>query len=45
MVKVEAHASGYGKLIVRTKSGYYPSARALPGGKGNEADARQPAAH
>lgn len=23
-VKVEAHASGHGKLVVRTKSGYYP---------------------
>jgi hypothetical protein len=24
IVKVEAHAKGYRKLIVRTKSGYYP---------------------
>ena len=44
MVKVEAHASGYGKLIVRTKSGYYPSARQVPGGKSNQANARQPGA-
>jgi hypothetical protein len=42
MVKVEAHASGYGKLIVRTKSGYYPSAKSIPGGKSNQANARQP---
>jgi VWFA-related protein len=27
-VKVEARAPGYGKLIVRTRSGYYPSASA-----------------
>jgi VWFA-related protein len=44
MVKVEAHASGYGKLIVRTKSGYYPSAKSIPGGKSNQANARQPGA-
>src|SRR5271168_360281 len=43
LVKVEAHASGYGKLIVRTKSGYYPSAKSVPSGKSNQADARQPA--
>ncbi len=43
IIKVEAHASGYGKLIVRTRTGYYPRVRSLPGGKGNEADARQPA--
>lgn len=32
-VKVEAHAKGYRKLIVRTKSGYYPKeeAQAKPG--------------
>jgi VWFA-related protein len=42
IVKVEAHAPGYGKLIVRTRTGYYPRVRSLPGGKGNEADARQP---
>jgi Ca-activated chloride channel family protein len=29
-VKVEAHASGRGKLMVRTKSGYYPKAEAAP---------------
>ncbi len=44
LVKVEAHAQGYGKLIVRTRTGYYPRVRALPGGKSNEANARQPAA-
>jgi Ca-activated chloride channel family protein len=43
LVKVEAHASGYGKLIVRTKSGYYPTARPTPGSKSNQAEARQPA--
>ena len=42
LVKVEAHASGYGKLIVRTRTGYYPRVKA-PGGKNNQADARQPA--
>ena len=42
LVKVEAHASGYGKLIVRTRTGYYPRVRA-PGGKNNQAEARQPA--
>ena len=42
LVKVEAHAQGYGKLIVRTRTGYYPRVKSLPGGKGNEADARQP---
>jgi Ca-activated chloride channel homolog len=41
LVRVEAHASGYGKLIVRTRTGYYPRAKS-PGGKGNEAEARQP---
>jgi VWFA-related protein len=44
IVKVEARAPGYGKLIVRTRTGYYPRVRALPGGKSNEAEARQPAA-
>ena len=44
VVKVEAHAQGYGKLIVRTRTGYYPRVKSLPGGKGNEADARQPSA-
>ena len=42
LVKVEAHASGYGKLIVRTRTGYYPRVK-TPGGKNNQADARQPA--
>ncbi len=42
VVKVEAHAQGYGKLIVRTRTGYYPRVKSLPGGKGNEAYARQP---
>ncbi len=28
LVKVEAHASGYGKLIVRTRTGYYPRVKA-----------------
>ena len=36
-VHVDAHAKGYGKLIVRTKSGYYPSTK--------KADARPPASH
>jgi Ca-activated chloride channel family protein len=44
IVKVEAHAQGYGKLIVRTRTGYYPRAKSFPGGKGNQADARQPSA-
>jgi VWFA-related protein len=44
LVKVEAHASGYGKLIVRTRTGYYPRAKSVPGGKSNQADARQPPA-
>ncbi len=44
VVKVEAHAQGYGKLIVRTRTGYYPRVKSLPGSKGNEADARQPSA-
>jgi Ca-activated chloride channel family protein len=44
IVKVEAHAQGYGKLIVRTRTGYYPRAKSLPGSKGNQADAQQPAA-
>jgi Ca-activated chloride channel homolog len=43
LVKVEAHAQGYGKLIVRTRTGYYPRAKAVPGGKSNQADVRQPA--
>ena len=44
IVKVEAHAQGYGKLIVRTRTGYYPRSKSLPGAKGNQAEARQPAA-
>jgi len=46
MVKVEAHAQGYGKLIVRTKSGYYPTVKGAPAtpAKTNKADARQPGA-
>ncbi len=44
IVKVEAHAQGYGKLIVRTRTGYYPRVKSLPGGKGNQADARQSSA-
>jgi Ca-activated chloride channel homolog len=44
LVKVDAHAAGYGKLTVRTRTGYYPRAKSLPGAKGNQADARQPAA-
>jgi len=42
IVKVEAHAQGYGKLIVRTRTGYYPRAKSVPGSK--EADARQASA-
>jgi len=42
IVKVEAHASGYGKLIVRTKSGYYPTTKGPAGRKSNQADVRQP---
>lgn len=30
-VRLEAKAQGYGKLTVRTKSGYYPSTKPLPG--------------
>jgi Ca-activated chloride channel homolog len=44
LVKVEAHASGYSKLIVRTRTGYYPKAKSLPNGKGNQAEAHQPGA-
>jgi len=44
IVKVEARAQGYGKLIVRTRTGYYPRVKSLPGGKSNQADVRQPAA-
>jgi Ca-activated chloride channel homolog len=44
LVKVEAHASGYGKLIVRTRTGYYPRTKTAPGGKSNQAEA-QPSAH
>lgn len=29
-IKVEAHAKGYGKLIVRTRSGYYPKEETQP---------------
>jgi VWFA-related protein len=42
MVKVEAHASGYGKLLVRTKSGYYPTVKSAPGDKSRRADAHVP---
>jgi VWFA-related protein len=41
LVKVEAHAPGYGKLIVRTKSGYYPTAQAV-GDKSRHAEAHPP---
>jgi Ca-activated chloride channel homolog len=30
VVKVDAHASGHGKLIVRTRSGYYPKTATTP---------------
>jgi len=40
IVKVEAHAPGYGKLIVRTRSGYYPRSKTAPIPKGSQADAR-----
>jgi Ca-activated chloride channel homolog len=40
LVKVEAHASGYGKLVVRTKSGYYPTARTASSKE--KADVRPP---
>ncbi|AXC09496.1 Uncharacterized protein ACPOL_0109 [Acidisarcina polymorpha] len=42
LVKVEAHASGYGKLLVRTRSGYYPKSKSAPGDKSRQADARLP---
>jgi Ca-activated chloride channel family protein len=44
IVKVEAHAQGYGKLTVRTKSGYYPTVKGAPTApdKTRKADARQP---
>ena len=29
-IRVEAHARGYGKLIVRTRSGYYPGQESTP---------------
>jgi Ca-activated chloride channel homolog len=45
LVKVEAHASGYGKLIVRTKSGYYPTAKPAAHDKSSQADARPPQSH
>lgn len=35
-VKVEARASGHGKLVVRTKSGYYPKQSAQAKSSGNE---------
>jgi Ca-activated chloride channel homolog len=44
LVKVEAHASGYGKLIVRTKSGYYPTAKPTSKAKTSQADVRPPGA-
>jgi VWFA-related protein len=44
-VKVEAHAQGYGRLTVRTKSGYYPTIKANPSEKSRQAEARQPAAN
>ena len=44
IIKVEVHAQGYGKLIARTRTGYYPRAKSLPGSKGNQADVRQPSA-
>lgn len=40
IVKVEAHAPGYGKLTVRTRSGYYPRSKTPPIPKGSQADAR-----
>jgi Ca-activated chloride channel homolog len=40
LVKVEAHGSGYGKLTVRTRSGYYPRTKTAPGDKNSQADAR-----
>ncbi len=42
LVKVEAHASGYGKLIVRTKSGYYPTTRTPTKEKSSQAGVRPP---
>ncbi len=45
MVKVEAHAPGQGKLTVRTKTGYYPTAKATPIDKNRQADARQHSAN
>jgi Ca-activated chloride channel family protein len=40
IVKVEAHAPGYGKLTVRTRSGYYPRTKGTPGDKNSQAEAR-----
>jgi VWFA-related protein len=42
LVKVEAHASGFGKLIVRTRTGYYPKSKSGPAGKNNQAEVQRP---
>ncbi len=44
LVKVEAHAPGYGKLSVRTKSGYYPTVKQPVAVKNSQAEFRQPGA-
>jgi VWFA-related protein len=45
LVKVEARASGYGKLIVRTRTGYYPRSKTAPIPNGSQADAQAHGAH
>jgi VWFA-related protein len=45
LVKVEAHASGMGKLTVRTKTGYYPVVKSPASDRSRQAEARQPGAH
>jgi VWFA-related protein len=42
LIKVEAHAQGYGKLIVRTRTGYYPRSKTAPADKHTQAEVQQP---
>jgi len=42
LIKVEAHAQGYGKLIVRTRTGYYPRSKTAPADKRTQAEVQQP---
>lgn len=40
-VHVEAKAKGYGKLVVRTKAGYYPNSKAMSSGVSNSTSQAQ----